>query len=430
MSVPTHNLYDFIHQVTEKKFNLLYFYPFGSKDISNLIMYQQHQKELDRIAKKDLIGCQIFKKSSTLFSRTFLINRYQPVLLCHDQEPLYFDLYQGKDLYRNLHKDTGVIDEVFKFDNFNLRWTIPLNDQKYWILLHSEKNSTELEKYENTNRFIGAYYWSHAFLSLDWFRFAEYDKSLASSHSRSDKQFLIYCRDNSGTRSYRKLFLEQLKSKDILQKCQIGSFNTKNTTSDFSAIYNAYDIKNTDFHVVLETVFDKRIHLTEKTCRALATGHPFFLAAGPGSLELLRSYGFKTFSPWIDESYDKETNSKIRMDKIIHSMEKYTQQSKNNRKKILQECLRVAQHNKTHFFSKQFKDICINELIHNVDQAYKKTCFDMFDVDRFFVNLAVRNQKLKTKDKIEQKKQFVTLDFFEHLKNGGTPEDYVPPDLD
>jgi hypothetical protein len=48
---------------------------------------------------------------------------------------------------------------------------------------------------------------------------------------------------------------------------------------------------------VAETVFDTRIHLTEKTLRPIACGHPFILAAGPGSLKYLQTYGFRTFSP-------------------------------------------------------------------------------------------------------------------------------------
>jgi hypothetical protein len=44
--------------------------------------------------------------------------------------------------------------------------------------------------------------------------------------------------------------------------------------------------------------------LTEKALRPIACGQPFILAATPGSLQYLRSYGFKTFSGYIDETYD------------------------------------------------------------------------------------------------------------------------------
>ena len=39
MSVPIHNLYDYIYQVLEKRYFLYYFYPFGQKELFNLIAY-------------------------------------------------------------------------------------------------------------------------------------------------------------------------------------------------------------------------------------------------------------------------------------------------------------------------------------------------------------------------------------------------------
>jgi hypothetical protein len=44
-------------------------------------------------------------------------------------------------------------------------------------LSHSEKNSQELELYEQ-NDFIGVYYWSHALIARDWFRYAKLDPLL------------------------------------------------------------------------------------------------------------------------------------------------------------------------------------------------------------------------------------------------------------
>ena len=46
MTVPTHNLYDFVHQVTEKRFWLVYFYPWGSRGLKNIIDYQISQEFL------------------------------------------------------------------------------------------------------------------------------------------------------------------------------------------------------------------------------------------------------------------------------------------------------------------------------------------------------------------------------------------------
>lgn len=60
------------------------------------------------------------------------------------------------------------------------------------------------------------------------------------------------------------------------------------------------------FHIVSETLFfshDARF-VTEKTFKAVAARNPFLVIGHPGTLRHLRSFGFRTFSPFLDESYD------------------------------------------------------------------------------------------------------------------------------
>jgi hypothetical protein len=216
------------------------------------------------------------------------------------------------------------------------------------ILLHSEKNSVDLEQYSQNN-FLPVYYWCHAIIARDWYRFAEIDTRL-TTQSQVCKKFLIYNRAWGNTREYRLKFIELLVKHGLHEQSKISisrrsegdqgyhyrdhkfkniNFALKDSTvldlfednhsdSNESAQYNHDDFNSTAISVVLETIFDdSRIHLTEKILRPIACGHPFVLAAGPHSLEYLRSYGFRTFAPWIDESYDQETNSLLRLEKII-----------------------------------------------------------------------------------------------------------------
>jgi hypothetical protein len=125
--------------------------------------------------------------------------------------------------------------------------------------------------------------------------------------------------------------------------------------------------------VVLETVFDdSRVHLTEKTLRPIACGHPFILAAGPGALEYIRSYGFKTFAPWIDESYDLETDSFKRLEKIINAMVKIQNLQGSELEEFSQGIKDIANFNKKHFFSNEFFNTVKNELQHNLQVAYEQ----------------------------------------------------------
>ena len=62
--------------------------------------------------------------------------------------------------------------------------------------------------------------------------------------------------------------------------------------------------------------------LTEKTFRAIAMLHPFILMARPFSLQGLRDMGYKTFSPYIDESYDTIIDDVDRLKAIYESISK------------------------------------------------------------------------------------------------------------
>lgn len=370
MSVPTHNLYDFIHRVTKKQFLLRYFYPYGSrylKDCTNMQCtgWTQGPNNIDIENRFD----HVLEDESEITNTS--LSTLQPVLFCHDQEPLFFDYYSDEiphmqEFCESVRKNQFASKEL---KNLNLRWVQPVSLQKIWILLHSELNSAELNKYESTGSFVGAYWWSHAMLSLDWYRFAEYDPALDITDEYK-KLFLIYCRDTSGSRIYRKTFISGIKEKNIINDCQIGSFLEYNITSESSAVYDAVDHNQTAISVVLETIFDSRIHLTEKTLRPLACGHPFMLAAGPGSLELLKKYGFQTFSPYINETYDTVQDNDLRLHLVIEEMKRIQLLPESERTELIRQCNRIAEINKAHYFSKDFFNLIVKELQDNVTAAF------------------------------------------------------------
>lgn len=93
------------------------------------------------------------------------------------------------------------------------------------------------------------------------------------------------------------------------------------------------------FSVITETVFEPyqpgeqlmsymdTLFLSEKIYKPFAFKHPFIALAWPGSLKALRDRGYKTFHPYIDESYDDETDPEIRFKMVtdeIKRLEKFT----------------------------------------------------------------------------------------------------------
>ena len=75
-------------------------------------------------------------------------------------------------------------------------------------------------------------------------------------------------------------------------------------------------------NIVTETYFfNNIIHITEKTYKPIAFMQPFILLGAAGSLQHIRSMGFKTFGEYWDESYDLEKDDKKRFKMILDILE-------------------------------------------------------------------------------------------------------------
>jgi hypothetical protein len=75
------------------------------------------------------------------------------------------------------------------------------------------------------------------------------------------------------------------------------------------------------FSVVTETEMrPKPSRITEKSVKPLANFHPMLVLGNPGSLAMIRSYGFATFEDVVDESYDEELDPRRRFDLVYREM--------------------------------------------------------------------------------------------------------------
>ena len=178
-------------QALENQYLVKHFYPWGEKGFNNII--NNEQDVYPDVRYRDV-----------------------PVLMCHDQEPLDFDLYSDKRMLQQLdqipqphQKDIRYhLDKDYK--NLNLRWVHPEHKANYWVLLHSELNSAEVKLYEETGLFKCAYWWAHAPITIDWYRFARYDTRLNKKNQDIKANFLVYARGKTGKRKYRKEFLKKI----------------------------------------------------------------------------------------------------------------------------------------------------------------------------------------------------------------------------
>ncbi len=75
------------------------------------------------------------------------------------------------------------------------------------------------------------------------------------------------------------------------------------------------------FSVATETEMRPRpSRITEKSVKPLANFHPMLVLGNPGSLALIRSYGFQTFGDVFDESYDEELDPRRRFDLVYEQV--------------------------------------------------------------------------------------------------------------
>jgi len=393
MSVPLDRLYNFLHDVTRQNDILIYrFLPHGSRKIEDLTAM---------VAYKEQYSFK-HRPSSAKF------------LFFYDQEPLNYDLYALPDLLdrvleSNKSFNNGLLNDDLRqqcrellsadvMSKVNLR--LAAIEHSLWLrpvlLVHSELRSQELVKYEDQD-FIGIYWWAHAMIARDWFRYAEHDPNIAHKHATKD--FLIYNRAWSGTREYRLKFTELLLENNLVGHCQTwfnstdqdqsyqnhqfknSDFQIKNynlhqhfapsqATGSSSADYHAPDYQNTNIEIVLETLFDdSRLQLTEKILRPIACGQPFLLMATHGSLEYLRRYGFGTFGDYIDESYDLILNPAQRLHAIVAEMRRIANLPAKEKTQLFMNMQRIADQNRLLFFSNAWQQSIVDEFKQNFDVA-------------------------------------------------------------
>ena len=95
--------------------------------------------------------------------------------------------------------------------------------------------------------------------------------------------------------------------------------------------------------IVAETDILTTDWITEKTVKNLYIGKPFIVLGGYGTLKKLKSFGFQTFSPWIDESYDTITNNYQRLEAIKREIDRLAGTDVNQ---LYQQLLPILEYNR------------------------------------------------------------------------------------
>jgi hypothetical protein len=102
------------------------------------------------------------------------------------------------------------------------------------------------------------------------------------------------------------------------------------------------------------------VFITEKLWKAIIAQHIFVVHGNHLYLQKLREIGFKTFSKYVDESYDLESNPDKRIEKIIATCEKLNKQ---NWQDLYLQTIELRKHNYNTFFNEEKLSEQINKTL-------------------------------------------------------------------
>lgn len=336
-----------------------------------------------------------------------------------DQEPLINLAYDN--IKKFMYPRNGeTLSEFIKYDSQGTIRTTLLGPRILLFarfvripiaLVTSEKSKMAINM-ANTHGIHLLYYFFHGFASIDWFRgyyAMNHNKQIVKEYAYD---FISMNRLIITDRAYRCYLVSKFAEMDLLKngsvsfglnsdwRDEVQSADTKLSPSAVSHInehlpkirtpiiidredvhgYASADIPrqidDSFWHIVSETVFYyNKLHLTEKIFKPIVSKQPFMLIGAAGNLEYLKSYGFRTFSSIIDESYDRKVNPDTRIEMVVGQLKWYCDLSEKDKLDVMREIEPIVEYNFHHFYG-EFKHIITTELIDNCKDLFKKIDYD------------------------------------------------------
>jgi hypothetical protein len=326
----------------------------------------------------------------------------------------YIFIFDQEPIHLNIHWETFLIVRSFNFDithdmtvfDPGKSWGPRLNCAGY--LLTSEHDSENVERICDRWRWKSAYYFFHGWAALDWYR--GYDRTFLIQPIQErtiTKTFIAPNRIVAGERQHRLQMLYHIFKNDMTHNhiscpdtCPAENISIHEAIKplatkypDIESVFAAQALPinfagETDhpmhscwlslfdesaeslLYLVTETVATgRRHHLTEKTFKPIALGMPFVIVGTRGSLEYLRSYGFRTFGDIWDESYDFAEDD-VRIEQIAELLKSLDALSIEAKQHLFDQAREVVEHNWNHFYNGDFEAVLwteLNEMLNAID---------------------------------------------------------------
>lgn len=111
--------------------------------------------------------------------------------------------------------------------------------------------------------------------------------------------------------------------------------------------------------------------LTEKVFKPIANYMPFIFMAFPGALNELRRLGFKTFAPFINESYDDETDYNKRINLVFQEIHRLTDMSIEELHNWYWSMEEILKYNRNHLFEIYKDEPISKEFVRHLESKLK-----------------------------------------------------------
>jgi hypothetical protein len=310
----------------------------------------------------------------------------------HEHNYIFF--FDQEPIHLNIH--TATFDEVRNARNPDLHDQF----QNIGAICTSEQDSDTVDAVCKKYNWKSLYYFFHGWAALDWYR--GYDRTFLIqpwAERTITKTFLAPNRIVAGERQHRLEMLYHIFKNNMAHNhvscpavCPAENISVLDAVapltkkySDIKTVFSAESLPinfagETDhpmhscwlslfdecaeslLYLVTETVATgRRHHLTEKTFKPIALGMPFVIVGTRGSLEYLRSYGFRTFEGIWDESYD-QTDDDVRIERIASLLQSLDNLSVDVKQELFNAAHEVIEHNWNHFYNGGFEAILWAEL--------------------------------------------------------------------
>lgn len=322
----------------------------------------------------------------------FLAIPNKNIYLNHSHEPIALDkdsFFWNDDVF-NCKITGGKSHGQYKNSYGTFKCDTEQGDRLF--LLHSERASSDVRKLKNiikSQTVLPVYWFANGYVCATE-HFAKYNLDIFNDFESRPIKYKFVCASRlfSENKKYRLELLNKIQLKDgayslldicpttgqtpneVLPSNNVAPHSFDEHPNESAYIEMRYETPfNTSFlHVVLETLYkEQKHHLTEKIFKPIVLQQPFVLAAPTGCLGYLKSYGFRTFDQWWDESYDNIEDPDARLDAIADVVNNIASLSWDQLYQMRTEMTEVLKHNHKLFYGR-FASDCWHELKQNLKQ--------------------------------------------------------------